>query len=156
LLETGAQAESLRARIDRESAFFTGFFRIIQGFMGLGLFVGVAALGVIAFRSVVERRQQIGMLRALGYTRGMVGLTFLLESAFIAAGGITTGIVFGLILARYLIHEEFANQGVVDFVIPYSQVAVIGLLSFGSALLMTLLPSRQASGIPIAAALRYE
>ena len=156
LLETGAQAESLRARIDRESAFFTGFFRIIQGFMGLGLFVGVAALGVIAFRSVVERRQQIGMLRALGYTRGLVGLTFLLESAFIAAGGISTGIVFGLILARYLIRDEFANQGVVDFVIPYTQVVVIGLLSFGSALLMTLLPSRQAASIPIATALRYE
>jgi putative ABC transport system permease protein len=156
LLETGAQAESLRAEVDRQSTFFTGFFRIIQGFMGLGLFVGVAALGVIAFRSVVERRQQIGMLRALGYTKGMVGLTFLLESALIAAGGITTGIVFGLILSRYLIHDEFANQGVVEFVIPYTQVAIIGLLSFGSALLMTLLPSRQASGIPIATALRYE
>ena len=41
--------------------------------MALGLFVGIAALGVIAFRSVVERRQQIGMLRAIGYqteTRG--------------------------------------------------------------------------------------
>jgi putative ABC transport system permease protein len=156
LLETGAQAESLRAEVDRQSTFFTGFFRIIQGFMGLGLFVGVAALGVIAFRSVVERRQQIGMLRALGYTRGMVGLTFLLESALIAAGGITTGIVFGLILSRYLIHDEFANQGVVEFVIPYTQVAIIGLLSFGSALLMTVMPSRQASGIPIATALRYE
>ncbi|HXH20843.1 MAG TPA: FtsX-like permease family protein [Dehalococcoidia bacterium] len=156
LLETGAQAESLRAEINRQSSFFTGFFRIIQGFMGLGLFVGVAALGVIAFRSVVERRQQIGMLRALGYTKGMVALTFLLESALIAAGGIATGIIFGLILSRYLIHDEFANQGVVNFVIPYSQVALIGLLSFGSALLMTLLPSRQASSIPIATALRYE
>ncbi len=35
--------------------------------MGLGLLVGVAAVGVIAFRTVVERRQQIGVLRAIGY-----------------------------------------------------------------------------------------
>ena len=47
----------------------SGFFYLMQGFMGLGLFVGVAAVGVIAFRTVVERRQQIGMLRAIGYTR---------------------------------------------------------------------------------------
>ena len=37
--------------------------------MGLGLVVGIAALGVIAARSVVERRQQIGVLRALGFHR---------------------------------------------------------------------------------------
>jgi hypothetical protein len=42
------------------------FNRLIQGFMGLGLLVGVAALGVISARSVVERRQQIGVMRALG------------------------------------------------------------------------------------------
>ena len=37
--------------------------------MGLGLIVGVAALGVISARSVVERRQQIGVLRAIGFRR---------------------------------------------------------------------------------------
>ena len=45
-----------------------------QAFMGLGLIVGVAALGVISARSVVERRQQIGVLRAIGFRRRMVQL----------------------------------------------------------------------------------
>jgi len=156
LLETGIQAESLRHQVDKQSATFTGFFRLMQGFMGLGLFVGVAAVGVIAFRTVVERRQQIGMLRALGYTRGMIGMTFLIESAFIAFMGVGSGIVFALILARQLITEQFANQGVTGFVVPWLQVAVIGGLAFGFALMMTYIPSRQAAGIPIAQALRYE
>ena len=52
--------------------------------MGLGLIVGVAALGVITARSVVERRQQIGVLRAIGFRRRMVQVSFLLESSFIA------------------------------------------------------------------------
>ena len=43
-----------------------------MGFMGLGLIVGVTALGVITARSVVERRQQIGVLRAIGFRRRMV------------------------------------------------------------------------------------
>ncbi len=156
LLTTGAQAESLRKVLDDLNATSRGFFLLLQGFMGLGLFVGVAAVGVIAFRTVVERRQQIGMLRALGYTRGMVGLTFLIESAFIAFMGVLSGILFGLILAGQLITEEFANQGATSFSVAWREVFVIGALAFGAALLMTLIPSRQAASIPIAQALRYE
>ena len=59
--------------------------------MGLGLIVGVAALGVISARAVVERRQQIGVLRAIGFRRGMVQLSFLLESSFIALTAIVVG-----------------------------------------------------------------
>ena len=40
--------------------------------MGLGLVVGVAALGVISARAVVERKQQIGILRAIGFRRRMI------------------------------------------------------------------------------------
>ena len=59
--------------------------------MGLGLIVGVAALGVISARSVVERRQQIGVLRAIGFRRGMVQASFLLESSFVALTAIVVG-----------------------------------------------------------------
>ena len=78
LLTKGVQACSIQERIDEEEAINKGFLHIIQLVMGLGLFVGIAALGVIAFRSVVERRQQIGMLRAIGYQRGTLALSFLL------------------------------------------------------------------------------
>jgi putative ABC transport system permease protein len=157
LLETGAQAKSLHEILKEFTAVQTGFFRLIQGFMGLGLVVGVAAVGVIAFRTVVERRQQIGMLRAIGYTRGMVGLTFLMESAFIAFMGVLSGVVFALILAWQLITQEFATDGQnVTFSIPWLQLIVIAGGAFGFALLMTLVPARQAAKIPIAQALRYE
>ncbi|HMO11630.1 MAG TPA: UbiA family prenyltransferase, partial [Actinotalea sp.] len=48
-----------------------------------------AALGVVAFRSVVERRQQIGMLRAIGYRRRMVAASFLIEPSLVAVLGTT-------------------------------------------------------------------
>ena len=105
---------------------------------------------------MVERRHQIGMLRALGYNRRMIGMTFLIESAFISFMGVASGIVFALILARQLINDEFANQGVTSFSVPWDQILLIGALAFGAALLMTLIPSRQAASIPIAQALRYE
>jgi putative ABC transport system permease protein len=78
---------------------------ILPGFMGLGLIVGIATLGVIAARSVVERRQQIGILRALGFQKEMVQLSFLLESSFIALVGIAIGMVLGFALSFNLTNE---------------------------------------------------
>src|SRR3712207_1177652 len=72
LLRNGVQAVSILDELEEQQQQSTAFLYIIQGFMGLGLIVGVAAVGVIAFRNVVERRQQIGMLRALGYQRSLI------------------------------------------------------------------------------------
>lgn len=52
---------------------------LLQLFVGLGLISGVAALAVVATRSTLERRQQIGMLRAVGATRHQVTISLLLE-----------------------------------------------------------------------------
>jgi putative ABC transport system permease protein len=68
--ENGLQAVAIKKDIEDGSTSQGLFNNLLKGFMGLGLLVGIAALGVIAARSVVERRQQIGMLRALGFQRG--------------------------------------------------------------------------------------
>ncbi|MGH2632109.1 MAG: hypothetical protein ACRDG3_01760, partial [Tepidiformaceae bacterium] len=59
-----ASSDSLQQVIDDQQAISRGFLDMFQGFLAIGLLVGIAALGVISFRAVVERRQQIGMLRA--------------------------------------------------------------------------------------------
>ena len=82
---------------------------LLLGFMGLGLIVGVAALGVVSARAVVERRQQIGVLRSIGFRRGMVQLSFLLESSFIALTAIVVGSALGLIVA-YNVVADAADQ----------------------------------------------
>ena len=48
------------------------FSLLFQGFMGLGLVVGVAALGVLSLRAVNERRMQIAIMRAIGYRARMI------------------------------------------------------------------------------------
>ena len=157
LSSRGVQADSLRKIIDDFQRTSQGFAYLIQGFMGIGLFVGIAAVGVVAFRTVVERRQQIGMLRAIGYTRNAVAISFLLESSFVAALGILSGIALALLLAFQLLSsDDFTKQGIHSFYIPWLQISAIGGFAFIASLLMTIIPSRQASSIPIADALRYE
>ncbi|MFB3053604.1 MAG: ABC transporter permease, partial [Dehalococcoidia bacterium] len=156
LITSGAQASSIKKDIDDDQALFRNFFRLMQAFMGLGLFVGIAAVGVIAFRSVVERRQQIGMLRAIGYTRGTVALSFILESTFIAALGVLSGVGLAIWLSYFLITSDEFPTSDSAYAIPWFQIALISAFAFFASLLMTIVPSRQAAGVPIAEALRYE
>ena len=93
-------------KLSEASSASLTFDRLIMGFMGLGLIVGVAALGVISARAVVERRQQIGVLRAIGFRRRMVQPSFLLESSFIALTSIVVGTVLGLAVAYNVIHDS--------------------------------------------------
>jgi putative ABC transport system permease protein len=151
-------AESLEKILDDGRATSAGFLLLFQGFMGLGLIVGIAALGVIAFRAVVERRQQIGMLRAIGYQRSMVALSFLLESGFVALSGITMGVVLGLsfswvIFTSGTVGEEAKGA---PFIVPWFQVFLVAAIALVASLLMTFFPARAASRVPVAEALRYE
>jgi len=156
LVTKGAQADSLKELIEEQQAMGNSFFYLIEGFMGLGLLVGTAAVGVIAFRSVVERRQEIGMLRAIGFQRGAVALSLLLETSFIAILGIASGISLALLLTFNLFASQEFSTVDLALIIPWWQILLIAAFAYGASFLMTIIPSRQASGIAIAEALRYE
>ena len=155
LMRNGVEATSIRDELKDAQQQEAGFLYLIQGFMGLGLVVGIAAVGVIAFRSVVERRQQIGVLRALGFQRGMVSLSFLIETTFLVGLGGFAGTVLGLVLARNMFTSDAAATSA-SFTVPWTIIIVIAVLTNLAALLMTWLPSRQAARIAPAEALRYE
>jgi putative ABC transport system permease protein len=157
-LANGMQADAFSKLLqDNVSASLT-FDRLIMGFMGLGLIVGVAALGVISARSVVERRQQIGVLRAIGFRTRMVQLSFLLESSFIALTSIVTGTLLGLALAYNVIVDSrrAPSWQNMSFDVPWLTLGVIFLTVYAVALATTLIPARRASRVYPAEALRYQ
>ena len=158
LLENGMQTEVFEETIDEQNAAGQAFFRLFTGFMALGLLVGVAALGVVSTRAVVERRQHIGVLRAIGYKRRMIALSFLLESSFISVLGSIIGLALGLLLAFNAVNSIRAESGIegLSFSVPWMQLGVILALTYGFSLLTTFLPARQASRVYPAEALRYE
>jgi putative ABC transport system permease protein len=126
--------------------------------MGLGLIVGVAALGVISARAVVERRQQIGVLRSLGFQQRMVQLTFLLESSFISLTGILVGTVLGIIVSFNVVYSFSDTPGWegTGLAVPWLNLAVVFGVVYAASLLATFVPARQASRVFPAEALRYE
>ena len=157
-LANGMQAESIPEVVDDTLAANRTLNRLIQGFMGLGLIVGVAALGVISARAVVERRQQIGVLRAIGFRRGMVQAVFLIESSFIALTSIVVGTLLGLVLAENIVRDTQKQPSWenLTLVVPWGTFAVIFLVVFIVSLAATLAPALRASRIRPAEALRYQ
>jgi putative ABC transport system permease protein len=156
-LSSGLDATIMAESFAAGQSVTRGILRLFQGFMALGLLVGIAALGVISSRTVVERRQQVGMLRAIGFQARMVAFSFLLESSFIALTGILIGAMAGLILGENIVATFFTNLTPdSNFVIPWLPIGGILLLAYGFSLLTTILPAYQAARIYPAEALRYE
>jgi putative ABC transport system permease protein len=154
--KNGLQAQ-VTAEIIRESdATRRIVFLLLRGFMGLGLVVGICALGVIAARSVVERRQQIGMMRALGFQKGQVRLAFLIESSFIALLGLGVGVALGLGFSGTLIDNIREGFPGMEYTVPWSALALVIVVGYAASLLTTYLPARRASRVYPAEALRYE
>ena len=156
LLSSGLNATPLTELFAAGQAVLRGILGLFQGFLALGLVVGIAGLGVISSRSVVERRQQIGVLRAIGYPSGTVALLFVLEANFIALTGILVGGITGLILGDKTIGQAYDLATQQSFPTPWLTIAGMLAAAWLFSLLTTILPAWQASRIYPAEALRYE
>ena len=154
--EHGLQTIDLQEMLADFQAQQRSFFDLVLGFMTLGLVVGIAALGVISARAVVERRHEIGVMRAIGYSRGMVQLSFLAESSFIAILGIAVGLALGLLTSVNVAADIQTEEPSFALAIPWAKVLLIGLGAYVLSLLTTYLPARQAAAIAPAHAIRYE
>ena len=128
--------------------------QVVQGFMSLGLVAGIAALGMLAIQSVIERRAQLGTLRALGFTRWQTRATLALESTAIALSGIAIGLVLGLALAHSLLALLAQSSPEVRFVVPWSDIALTAGVAWVGSTLAAATGVWQAGRVSPAEALR--
>ncbi len=152
-LASGADAVTFRSIVQEQLAGQTSFFRLMQGYIALGLVVGIAGLGVVMVRAVRERRRQVGVLRSLGFQAAQVRRAFLVESGFIALLGVLTGTLLAVIVAWRLIGTDAFGDDL-PFSLPWGQLALVIGLTFVFSLLATAAPAQQASTIRPAVALR--
>ena len=126
---------------------------LFEGYLAIGLIIGIAGIGVVTYRSVSERRRHIGMLRALGFTRGMVMRVHLIEVGWVSLLGILNGVIVALMFHVGL-HSAIWEEEGAALVLPWGTV---WLVLFGGAILVllaTISPVRAASRIEPSEALR--
>jgi putative ABC transport system permease protein len=144
-VDVSQPSDALVARADAKSAL-NGLF---LGLGAVALLVGAVGVANIMVISVLERRSEIGLRRALGATRGQIRTQFLAEAILLALGGGAVGVALGaLATAVYATAKGWA------IVIPTSAWAG----GFGAALLIGavagLLPAIRAARLAPADALR--
>jgi len=148
-------ATRIRHEVELQFAANRGFFQLMQGFLALGLLVGIAGLGVVMVRAVRERRRTIGVLRALGFQAHTVQRSFLTESSFIALEGIVLGTVLSIVTSYLLFsNDKDMKSAGIGFPIPWANIAVLVLAAAVASVLATAWPARQAAKIRPAVALR--
>ncbi|MCI0521215.1 MAG: FtsX-like permease family protein, partial [Chloroflexi bacterium] len=147
-----AGKEYLEQNLALFNAMFFGMFALV---LFLAIPSLIAMVNTLAI-GVIERRREIGILRAVGATRRQVGRVILIEALILSAIGASFGILAGLYLGYSAVRAVSAAGMTLDYVFPASGLALSiasGLL-FGA--LAAILPARQAAGMQIVAALRYE
>ncbi len=155
LAPNGMKADSVAALVESQLSQQEGFIRLMQGYLALGLLVGIAGLGVVMVRAVRERRRQIGMLRAMGFPSRVVRSAFLLEAGFVAVQGIFFGVVLALITSYQLLtnSDTFGEQNL-DFTVPWVALAALLVAALAASIAATAAPATQAARIKPAVALR--
>jgi putative ABC transport system permease protein len=131
----------------------SSMMQLMEVFLGMGLIVGISGLGIITIRSVAERRQEIGVMRSIGYQRDMILKTFMLETSFVSLLGIGLGVVLGLLLS-YRLWEWGGFAKNAPFVVPWVEILLLIAIAFVITLAATMPPSRSASRLAPAEALR--
>jgi putative ABC transport system permease protein len=120
----------------------------------------VAALGVVMalLISVLQRRRELGLLRAVGATQGQVLYTVLAEATLMGVLGTALGVLAGMPLEWYLlrvvVYEESGYLFPVTF--PWKETLVLAGLAVGTATFAGLIPALHAVRLRIAEAIAYE
>ncbi len=112
----------------------------------LALAVVIAILGIVntLALSVVERRREIGMLRAVGMQRAQVRRTIYLESVLIAVFGAIVGVVLGVVFGWGFV-RTLADQGLDQISVPWGQVLAMLIGSAVVGVLAALWPASRAA-----------
>lgn len=114
----------------------------------------IAALGIAntLAMSVLERRKELGTLRALGLDRAGVTRMIRLEALLLGALGATLGTVMGVFLGWALGRTLQANVAGYELVLPWGRLALTILIALAGSLLASLWPARRAARVDIPAA----
>jgi putative ABC transport system permease protein len=90
-VQVGSPSDVLRARAAAGSALNS----LVLGLGAVALLIGAVGVANVMVISVLERRGEIGLRRALGASRGQMGLQFLSEALLLSALGGAVGLVLG-------------------------------------------------------------
>ena len=150
-------------KAETEGAMFQGFAQqigdigtIVTAILGAVFFTILLVAGNTMAQSVRERTQELGLLKAVGFTNELVLGVVLSESLVITFLGGLLGLAFGWLTVTGLGEASFIRQFFPIFFIPPRDLVVGAALAIGLGFVAGILPAVQAMRLRLADALRHE
>lgn len=131
---------------------------VLIAFVAISLVVSSIMIGVITYISVLERKKEIGILRAIGASKGNISQVFNAETFIIGlcAGLIGIGLSLLILIPGNALIHHLADTNEVSAVLPVVPALILIALSVVLTLLGGLIPSRKAAKSDPVTALRTE
>lgn len=131
---------------------------VLIAFVAVSLVVSSIMIGVITYISVLERRKEIGILRAIGASKGNIAQVFNAETIIVGlcAGLIGIGLALLLLIPGNALIHSLAGSSEINASLPAVYGAALISLSVILTLIGGLIPSRNAAKSDPVAALRTE
>jgi putative ABC transport system permease protein len=148
----GTDVRVIRRVAEGEGQILTRVRMLLWLVTGAALLAAALAVGASAAASVIERRTEIGLMKALGAGSGTVGFLLAAEQLLLALVGGGIGYALGIILARLLGRKIFGAAPEPSLIV----FLVVIALAAGVTLLGSALPLRRASRYQPAPILRGE
>ena len=121
-----------------------GLLNVLYGLLGLAIVISILGIINTLALSVVERRREIGMLRAIGAQRKQVRRTIQLESLLIAVFGAILGLVLGITFGVLFTHT-LRSQGLTVISVPWTQDVIFLIIAGFVGVLAALWPAVRAA-----------
>ena len=131
---------------------------VLIAFVAISLVVSSIMIGVITYISVLERKKEIGILRAIGASKRNISQVFNAETFIIGlcAGAIGIGLTLLILIPGNALIHHLADTTEINAVLPAGYAAVLVLLSVLLTMLGGLIPSSKAAKNDPVMALRVE
>ena len=129
-----------------------GLLNVLYVLLALSVLVSLFGIVNTLVLTVFERTRELGMLRAIGLTRGQVKRMIRQESVITALIGAVIGIALGLLLAWLLA----ARLDQISFTVPVAQLVIFAVVSVVVGIFAAIWPARRAARLNPLEALQYE
>lgn len=146
---SGVELAVLADERDEFDMWFSGIVALAVGLLGLTVIIGVVGVGTTTALSVVERRQESGLLRAVGLSRAGVQTMLTTEAGLYGVIGAVIGLGLGVPYAWLAVLSLRID---VPFLLPVGQLATVLAVLAGLTALAGALPAHRAAKVSPAAA----
>ncbi|MEJ5945217.1 FtsX-like permease family protein [Pseudokineococcus basanitobsidens] len=126
---------------------------VVTALLGVAVVIALVGVGNTLALSVVERRQELGLLRALGQPASGVRRTLLWEAGLVAGVASVLGVALGVVFGVAGTASALAAQAPVVVDVPWLRVLAVVALATLAGMAASVLPARRAARVPPVAAM---